>query len=104
MEREHDDMVDALKYAVQARADPAALAAMVATTGVDLGLKRGVQTLSAIGAFGGLAAVLAAGSPRGGWFVAGTLFVGVGLGMANLLYRRWGQTNIARTLLERPCR
>jgi hypothetical protein len=78
-----------------------AIVAMVATTGIDMGLKTGIRVLAAVGGFGGVACVLAHNSARGGWFAAGTMLGGVLTGVVYLGYRRYGQLAIAHKLIER---
>lgn len=94
---------DAMNYAMECRlpVEPAALVAMVATTGIDMGLKTGMVVLGVVGGFGGGAVVLGGNSPAGGWFAAATLFAGVLGGVLFLLRQRAGQTRIARGLLDR---
>jgi hypothetical protein len=96
---DHDDLSDAMAYTMRQPVDPAALLAVVATTGLDLGLTVGLKVLGVIGVFGGLATVL--GRSMGGWFTSTVLLAGMFLGVLYLLRCRRNQLAITHAIIER---
>ena len=81
--------------------DPAVLAAMVATTGIDMGIASGLRVIRYIAVAGIVASFLGRGSSLGGWFATLVLLSGLLVGMLWLMYRRYGQTLIAGSLVDR---
>jgi hypothetical protein len=101
MDLERDDAVDAMRYTVNLPVDPAALAAMVATTGVDMGLEAGLKAVRAVALFGVLAVLLGSRSPTAGWFVVLVLLIGLFFAQVWLMWRRYVLTKVAASLIDR---
>ncbi len=95
------DSVSTEHYTVNMPVDPAALAAMVATTGIDMGLSKGLAVVRVI-VFAGIAALfLGRNSEMGGWFTTSVLLIGLLFGQLWLMWRRHGMGLIAAGLLDR---
>ncbi len=98
---DHDDSVDAERYTVNQPIDPAALAAMVATTGVDMGIEVGLKAVRAVAIFGVLAVFLGSRSGSTGWSVVLVLLIGLFFAQLWLMWRRHGLARVAVALVDR---
>jgi hypothetical protein len=78
--------------------DPAALVALVATTGMDLGLTSGIRTLGLAALFSAAAFFLGYSMP---WFVVGVTQAGIVLGLLHLMRRRHCQLLICHRLIDK---